>query len=173
MKYLGKNSVVPFCLALLCPVSAWANVAKTNETLVVKPYAADFQKLKEGANLSGEEPFTGIGNLHYSGQGAPQNDQEAFKLYCASARQQYAPAQNDLGVLYYRGTGVEKDLKEAFKWFFLAAKQDYPNAQYNLGRMYLDGMGVPQNDQEAFKWFSLAAKQNDPDGENEDFGRVE
>jgi len=67
-----------------------------------------------------------------------QMDQEygkAAKLYQAAARQNYAPAQYNLGVMLHEGLGVEQNLFEAYGWFYLAIKQGHSKAEDQMLNM--------------------------------------
>ena len=71
------------------------------------------------------------------------------------AKQNYAPAQKELGFTYYEN----QNYKTAFYWLLKAALQGDVFAQYNLGVMNLNGSGVPKNYEQAFYWFQKAALQ--------------
>ena len=92
-----------------------------------------------------------LGFMYYNGEGVPQDDQEAARLYRLAAEQGIALAQYNLGVMYSNGEGVSQDDQEAVRWYRLAAEQGYASAQYNLGFMYAAGKGVPQDYQEAVR----------------------
>ena len=62
----------------------------------------------------------GLGALHASGQGVPQDYKEAMKWFRLAAEEGNAAAQNHLGLLYENGDGVPKDYVFAYKWFNLA-----------------------------------------------------
>lgn len=59
----------------------------------------------------------------------------ALTLYTAAARQNYAPAQYNLGVMLHEGTGVDQNLSEAYSWLFTAAQQGHSKAQQQLDNM--------------------------------------
>ena len=62
-----------------------------------------------------------LGNMCDSGDGVPQDDAEAVRLYRLAAEQGYAEAQFLLGAMYDRGDGVPEDIVLAYMWYNLAA----------------------------------------------------
>ena len=124
--------------------------------------AADFAATKKDAERGDATAQYNLGVMYQDGQGVPQDDAEALKLFRLAADQGYAMAQCNLGMMYYFGEGVPPDYAEAVKWFRLAADQGCTVAQENLGFMYRDGQGVPQDDVETYAWFSVAAGDRFP-----------
>ena len=61
--------------------------------------------------------------MYANGEGVPENDVEAVKLYRLAAEQGYAPAQNNLGVMYEKGEGVPENDVKAYVWYSVAAAQ--------------------------------------------------
>ena len=100
-----------------------------------------------------------LGAMYATGNGVPQNDQEAAKWYRKAAEQGHAGAQFLLGTMYVTGKGVPQDYREAAKWTRKAAEQGLAEAQYGLGYMYVKGEGVPQDFLQAHAWMNLAAGQ--------------
>lgn len=121
-----------------------------------------------------------LGDMYYTGEGVPQNYEEAVKWYRLAADQGNPAAQNNLGQIYRDGygcpdeDGVDEDDYEpseawllayeqsqikAFDLFMLAAKQGHLAAQENLGYMYQDGAGVTLDQTKAAEWYQLAASQ--------------
>ena len=83
------------------------------------------------------------------------------------AKQNYAPAQQELAYIYDRGIEVNQNYKEAFYWYKKVAEQGLVLAQRNLGALYyFNREGVPQNYEEAFLWWQKAARQGDPIAQN-------
>ena len=64
-----------------------------------------------------------------TGQGVPQDYEEAVKWYSRAAEKGHAYAQHNLGVMYATGQGVAKDYIEAHKWLNLAAAQGNKEAR--------------------------------------------
>lgn len=71
------------------------------------------------------------GVMHATGQGQPQNDNEAVKWFRQAVRGGHVPAQCNLGVLYAIGRGVPQDNAQAWAWFDVAAAQGDKNAWGN------------------------------------------
>ncbi len=116
-------------------------------------------KLLAQAESGSKDAQYQMGVCYESGQGVPQDDDEAMKWFRLAAEQRHVEAQCSLGVNYALGAGVEQDHKEAVKWFRLAAEQRYEAAQFFLGVTYAEGNGVEQDHKEAAKWYRLAAEQ--------------
>jgi len=64
-----------------------------------------------------------LGVLYDTGQGVPQDNQEAMNWYHRAAEQGEARAQYNLGLLYANGQGIPQDYAEAYYWITLAAAQ--------------------------------------------------
>ena len=96
------------------------------------------------------------GYTYYTGEGVPQNIQEAFKLFRLAANQGNTDAQRMLGEMYYRGEGMPLNFGEAIKWFRLAADQGDAKAQAWLGHMYYRGRGIPEDMREGDRLYQLA-----------------
>ena len=61
-----------------------------------------------------------LGLAHVMGQGVPQNDAMALKLFNLAAESGDGGAQSNLGNMYAFGKGVEQDYVQALMWFNLA-----------------------------------------------------
>lgn len=66
-----------------------------------------------------------LGVIYDSGDGVPQDYQEAAKWFSMAAEQGLAVAQHNLALMYARGEGVPLDYVLAYKWCNLAASQGY------------------------------------------------
>ncbi len=75
---------------------------------------------------------------------------EAVKHYTAAARQNYAPAQYNLGLMLHAGTGTEKSLFQAYGWFDLAMRQGHSKAQNQIRIM--SGELTPNQSMKARDW---------------------
>jgi uncharacterized protein len=93
-----------------------------------------------------------------TGEGVPQDAQQAVYWYRLAAEQGIAPAQYQLGLRYANGDGVTRDYVEAAKWYRRAAEQGVAFAQFNLGVRYVNGQGVARDPVQAYRWFSIAAQ---------------
>lgn len=99
-----------------------------------------------------------LGKLYSSGEGVPQDDEQAIEWWRMAAEQGLASAQNELGVALTDGWGVEPDPRQAAEWLRKAAAQGMAPAQVNLGLMYLNGVGVRRNEIQAVELFRQAAE---------------
>lgn len=66
-----------------------------------------------------------LGVLYDTGDGVPQDHDEAAKWYSMAAEQGLAVAQHNLALMYSKGEGVPLDHVLAYKWCNLAASQGY------------------------------------------------
>ena len=83
----------------------------------------DFEETKLLAEQGNANAQTILGVMYDNGEGVPENDVEAVKLYRLAAEQGYAPAQNNLGVMYEKGEGVPENDVKAYVWYSVAAAQ--------------------------------------------------
>ena len=119
----------------------------------------ELKELKGATEQDARTQFN-LGLCYDKGDGVPQSDKEAAKLWKKAADQGYAPAQHNLGVYYDEGRGdVGRSSTEAAKLWKKAADQDFDDAQFNLGLCYLNGDGVKRDPETAVYWFKKAANQ--------------
>jgi TPR repeat protein len=59
--------------------------------------------------------------MYKLGQGIPENNKTAVKLYTLAAKQGYANAQDNMGALYEYGDGVFTDYRRAYMWYNLGS----------------------------------------------------
>ena len=102
-----------------------------------------------------------LGVMYANGQGVPQDDKEAIKLFRLAAQEGNAYAQFNLGSAYANGRGVPQDDKEAIKWYRLAAARGDADAQTRLGVMYETGRGVPQDYVLSYMWLTVGNTASD------------
>ncbi|MAF67257.1 MAG: hypothetical protein CMJ84_16570 [Planctomycetes bacterium] len=69
-----------------------------------------------------------LGSMYASGEGAPEDDEEAVRWFRMAADQGLARAQFHLACMYCGGTGVPKDGDEVRRWMRLAAEQGLAEA---------------------------------------------
>lgn len=118
-----------------------------------------------------------LGVLYFSGEGVPQDYEQAFEWTRRAAEQGYLRAMVNLGVLYYNQLGVQpswmsvwplslinrsSNYEQAARWYREAAAFDDGEAQYNLATMYDDGVGVSQDLAQAYMWARLAQDNEVP-----------
>ena len=72
-----------------------------------------------------------LGVMYEFGEGVPENDAEAMKLYRLAADQGYADAQINLGNMYARGEAVPSNFIIAYMWYSLATAQGFEGAHGN------------------------------------------
>lgn len=94
-----------------------------------------------------------------TGQGVALSDEEAFRLYRASANLGFPRAMTRLGLCYAQGKGVAASDEEAALWFRRASERGDAEAAYQLGLCCARGKGVPRSNEEALQCFREAASQ--------------
>lgn len=130
----------------------------------------------EAYRYAAEKGHTGsrwaLANMYADGDGVPENDLEAFKIYSEIASQGIEPGSEDTGYFanalialagyYTRGipdSPVSVDLSQARQLYFQAASTfGIPQAQFELARMMLSGEGGASNVHQAKKWLNRAQK---------------
>jgi TPR repeat protein len=85
--------------------------------------------------------------MYLDGEGVPQDDVEAVRLYRLAADQGNAGAQNNLGYSYANGFGVPEDMVLGHMWFNIAAAQGVEDAQ--SGKDQLEERMTPEQIVEA------------------------
>ena len=70
--------------------------------------------------------------MYATGDGVPEDDREAARLWILAAEQGFASAQYTLGVMYGNGTGVVQDFMYAHMWFNIAASNGDENSKEHI-----------------------------------------
>ena len=94
-------------------------------------YAIEFDVLKKSAEKGDACAQCNLGWMYHTGQGVPQDYQQAVYWYTKAAEQGSASAQCNLGVMYAKGQGVPQNYKYAYVWSNLAASKGLENAKHN------------------------------------------
>ena len=131
-----------------------------------------------------------LGECYASGNGVPQDDEEAITWFRKAAEQEHvvetpvellhikhlqqlkdkatsgdAAAQYHLGFCYTYSWEI-LDIAKAAAWYQKAAAQGHAKAQFRLGECYSNGEGVPHDAAQAAAWFQKAAEQGHAAAEN-------
>ncbi len=146
-------------LVFMLGVPAWADFQAGVDAAKRGDYDTALKEFRLLAEQGDATAQTFLGLMYSSGEGVPQDDQEAVRWFRQAAGQGFGEAQYILGSMYLQGLGVVQDYGEAAQWYRRAAEQGNAAAQYNLGEMYALGRGVPQNYIQAYMWNSLAAAE--------------
>ena len=104
-----------------------------------KEFVTAHQLFLDLADKGIAEAQINLGMMFESGQGVPQDFNEAIRWYRLAAGQKLIKAQEKLNLL----------LKKAAE----------PQINLSLGMMFESGQGVPQDFNEAIRWYRLAADQ--------------
>jgi TPR repeat protein len=153
------------CLAITIAVgsSAWAQTHVPAELTPIHATlsSTEISQLQTQAENGDASAQVALGAAYESGNGVPQDAEQAVEWYRKAADQGNATAENDLGVMYWGGLGVERNKEEAVRWYHKAAKLGNPRAMFNLGASYYNGEGAPSNVFLAYAWFLLAQDAGD------------
>ncbi|UIJ73578.1 tetratricopeptide repeat protein [Aurantimonas sp. HBX-1] len=134
-----------------------------------------FEALRYAADKGHPGARWKLGKMYADGDGVPENDYEAFKIFEQIVRDQdedggsytnaayVSSAVVALGDYLRRGipkTPVAADLPRARQFYFHAASFfGDPKAQFELGRMILRGEGGKADARQAARWLKLAAEK--------------
>jgi TPR repeat protein len=135
-----------------------------------------FEALRYAADKGHPGARWKLGKMYADGDGVPENDYEAFKIFEQIVRDQdedggggytnaayVSSAVVALGDYLRRGipsTPVAVDLPRARQFYFHAASFfGDPKAQFELGRMILQGEGGKADPRQAARWLKLAAEK--------------
>ncbi|NDV85129.1 sel1 repeat family protein [Aurantimonas aggregata] len=134
-----------------------------------------FEALRYAADKGHPGARWKLGKMYADGDGVPENDYEAFKIFEQIVRDQdedgggytnaayVSSAVVALGDYLRRGipsTPVGSDLPRARQFYFHAASFfGDPKAQFELGRMILQGEGGKADARQAARWLKLAAEK--------------
>jgi uncharacterized protein len=113
-------------IATLLALSGAANAGpleSASAALQRRDFATALQLLRPLAEQGNASAELYLGDMHYFGEGVPQDYAEAMKWFLLAAGQGSAPAQSNLGLIYERGSGVPQDYVQAYKWYSIAASQ--------------------------------------------------
>ncbi len=132
---------------------------------VLPAQTVDLATIRARAQAGDPEALNALANLHVNGQGVPQDDAEAIRLYTAAAAAGHAAASFNLGMMTEMGRGTVQDPRAAFRHYLKAAEAGFAPAQFNVGNMYANGVGVPQDHFEAVLWFRQAAERGVPEAQ--------
>jgi uncharacterized protein len=84
-------------------------------------YAEAMKAWRTAAQAGSPPAMVLIGNLYYSGRGAPKDYSEALQWFRQAADKGNAKGESMMGELYYYGRGVEQDFTQAAQWYRKAA----------------------------------------------------
>ena len=114
-----------------------------------------------------------LANMYASGDGVPEDDFEAFKLFRGIANEGAAQGSREssyvAGALVALGNYLQIGIPQSpvksnpvlARDIYWQAAINYgdPNAQYMLGKMFLNGEAGNVDRQQAARWFNLSAKK--------------
>ncbi len=134
-----------------------------------------FEALRYAADKGHPGARWKLGKMYADGDGVPENDYEAFKIFEQIVRDQDEETGNYANAAYvasavvaladYLRLGIANspvtvDLPRARQFYFHAASFfGDAKAQFELGRMLLNGEGGRANPRQAARWLNLAAEK--------------
>lgn len=84
---------------------------------------------------------------------------EAFNWYSKAAKQNYSPAQNQLGNMFRDGKGVQRDEETAIKWYTCSAELGNGDGRMLLATMYKLRGDRQLDSALQFNWYKKACEQ--------------
>lgn len=114
-----------------------------------------------GVSLGDAQSQYGKGLMLLNGHGGKENVKLAMELFAASANQDYAPAQVQMGRLYL-DQGEADDLRIANNHFELAARHGNIEAHYYLAEMVYHGVGREKLCGMALNYYKNVAEKAEP-----------
>jgi TPR repeat protein len=104
----------------------------------------ELQEISRRADDGDPQAQYRLAQMYSTGEGAPQNLDDAARWYLAAAEQGHEMAAYKLGFLYLRGRGVpRKDYVQAYRWFSVSAELGVGDA-----RQWRDRIRRKMSDQE-------------------------
>ena len=94
--------------------------------------APDFDETKAAADQGLVDAQYNLGLMYDNGEGVPENNAEAIRLYRKAADQGHAKAQSGLALMYAKGEGVPENFIRAYVWWSMAKTQGHTDAAGNL-----------------------------------------
>ncbi|KOS19164.1 Protein sel-1 -like protein 1 [Escovopsis weberi] len=103
----------------------------------------------------------GLGLMLLHGHGGTENVMKAIELLKASADQDYAPAQVQMGQLYL-DQGGQDDVRIANNYFELAVRYGHIEASYYLAELIYHGLGRERHCNTAANYYKNVAEKAEP-----------
>jgi len=139
-----------------CDEGVYEKLSRTERDAVLKEVGNYIQR---GDNLTSEELFA-RGVTYFSGDGVPQDYEEAIVWFRRAAERYNVKAIVYLGGMYDMGWGVPADISEAASWYTKAAELGSAHAQYKAAMIYM--YELPRNvknDDRGTMWLLKSAEQ--------------
>ena len=123
-------------------------------TIIALPILAQkADDYREKASQGNKEAQCNLGLCYQQGIGTEVDMQQAIFWMEKAAKQDYAPAQYNLGTFYLDLENYE----QALLWLTKASNQYYALADYQIGVMYSNGLGVEPDGEKTYYWLTKAA----------------
>lgn len=155
---MSKPAAALVLLLLIQPVTAGADSLQGDAAFSMGDYATAYKAWRALAEAGDASAMLGVGTLHDTGHGVPQDFAAALSWYRRAAEAGSVPAAFNVGAMYDNGRGTAVDRRQAVAWYRAAAAKGYGRAAYDLGVIYRDGDGVPPDRAEAIRYFGMAAR---------------
>ena len=129
MRHLATIFCLTFTLIFgTAETSHSADFDKGWKAYQTEDYATALREWTPLAEQGDAEAQFSLGVMYEHGQGVPQDNKAAVKLYRLAAEQGVAKAQFNLGVMYHKGQGVPQNHTHAHMWLNIARSDGYKKA---------------------------------------------
>lgn len=129
------------------------------DLFVVTLYFKAFQAYEREAAAGSTYAMRRIGDMHYQGEGVPQDYEAAFASYTKASDGGDLDGLFAVALLTQLGQGVPKDEAAAVKIYRSLADREFARAELNLGWMTESGLGgIAPDHAEALRLYKLAAQ---------------
>ncbi len=129
-------------IAILGLTACTPSVTDTDEATDINP---ELEALEVAAKAGDPKIQYELGNLYFTGEGAPLNKERGVELFLESAAQDYDNAEYTVAYLYDIGDTLPQDHVKAAQLFTNAALQGHEESQYRIALYYAEGVGVEKD----------------------------
>lgn len=152
-----RAAVVGVALLLSQATLALADFKRGESAFARGDYFGAHREWRESAEAGDTFAMLGLGTLHDTGHGVPQDFVQALSWYRRAAEAGNVHAMFNVGAMFDNGRGTDVNRTEAVKWYARSAARGNGRAAYAAALIYRDGDGVPRDTRAAVKFFKMAA----------------
>lgn len=154
---MTRAAAVGAALLLSQATPALADVGRGDAAFARGDYLGAQREWREAAEAGDAAAMLGLGTLHDTGHGVPQNFAQALWWYRRAAETGNARAMFNVAAMFDNGRGTDVNRPEAVKWYVRSAARGNGRAAYAVATIYRDGDGIPRDTRAAVKFFRMAA----------------
>lgn len=152
-----RAAVVGVALLLSQATLALADFRRGESAFAKGDYFGAQREWRESAEAGDAFAMLGLGTLHDTGHGVPQDFVQALSWYRRAAEAGNVRAMFNVGAMFDNGRGTDVNRTEAVKWYARSAARGNGRAAYAAALIYRDGDGVSRDTRAAVKFFKMAA----------------